>query len=684
MVRVKNWALASLLAGAMAGVPQDARAETAWTVGPLFDQITVIAARRAARLGDQPGNSAQIAAGQIVFLRADHVAQALNRLPGVNIQRGSGQEHLTAIRSPVLTGGAGAGSFLYLEDGVPLRAPGFANVNGLFESHSELARAIEVVRGPGSALYGSNAVHGLINVLTPEPSVDPERFIEGLWGRFGRGRLRALVSEQFGRHGIAAGATLLHEGGFRELSGLDQQKATLRYAYKKGPARLTVQVSGQNLAQETAGFIRGLNAYKDPALARGNPNPEAFRDSKSVRAFVRWEQEISSTLEFTLTPYGRWNAMDFRMHFLPSKALEQNGHSSAGLQSALYWIPAPGVTLITGADADFSQGFLKETQARPSFGSFPQGVHYDYKVNAAVLAAFVHGEWRAAPKILLVGGLRFEYVKYDYVNKTAADSVGRFLRPADRRDVFRAVTPKLGAVYDLAPGAQIFMNYARGARAPQTTDLYRLQINQVVGENRAEKMDSFELGLRGEVLGGSYEIAGFFMKKRNFFFRDADGFNVANGKTRHAGIEAQAALPITSWLELSGSATYARHTYEFTRDVSAQATEVISRGNDIDTAPRWLGNLRALWRPASALTVEVEWVHMGRYYTDAANLNSYPGHDVFNLRGSWALSENLEVFASLRNLTNKAFATRADFAFGTARYFPGEPRAAQGGIALRF
>jgi len=93
-----------------------------------------------------------------------HPAEALNGVAGVNIHRGSGQEHLTAIRSPVLTGGAGAGSFLYLQDGVPLRAAGFANVNGLFEGGTELASRIEVIKGPGPAYYGSNAVHGLINI----------------------------------------------------------------------------------------------------------------------------------------------------------------------------------------------------------------------------------------------------------------------------------------------------------------------------------------------------------------------------------------------------------------------------------------------------------------------------------------------------------------------------------------
>ena len=81
----------------------------------------------------------------------------------------SGQELLVAIRSPVLPAGAGQGSFLILEDGVPTRASGFGNVNGLFELHHETAEAIEVVRGPGSVRYGSNAVHGLINFIDPEP-----------------------------------------------------------------------------------------------------------------------------------------------------------------------------------------------------------------------------------------------------------------------------------------------------------------------------------------------------------------------------------------------------------------------------------------------------------------------------------------------------------------------------------
>ena len=58
-------------------------------------------------------------------LDAQHPKQIFRRSPGVWISRGSGQEHLTAIRSPVLSGPGACGSFLILEDGLPLDQPDF-------------------------------------------------------------------------------------------------------------------------------------------------------------------------------------------------------------------------------------------------------------------------------------------------------------------------------------------------------------------------------------------------------------------------------------------------------------------------------------------------------------------------------------------------------------------------------
>ena len=48
------------------------------------------------------------------------------------------------------------------------------------------------------------------------------------------------------------------------------------------------RLAGTVLDQETAGYVRGLDAYRDRTLARSNPNPEAFRDAWSSRASVSW------------------------------------------------------------------------------------------------------------------------------------------------------------------------------------------------------------------------------------------------------------------------------------------------------------------------------------------------------------------------------------------------------------
>ncbi len=82
------------------------------------------ASRRVEARLDVPASISAIDADELRLLGATHAAEALNRIAGVMIQRGSGQESLTAIRSPVLTGPGACGTFLLLEDGMPLRPVG--------------------------------------------------------------------------------------------------------------------------------------------------------------------------------------------------------------------------------------------------------------------------------------------------------------------------------------------------------------------------------------------------------------------------------------------------------------------------------------------------------------------------------------------------------------------------------
>ena len=62
-------------------------------------------------------------------------------------------------------------------------------------------------------------------------------------------------------------------------------------------------LSASNINQQTAGFIQGENAYKDQALRRTNPNPEAFRDSQSWRLYSQLKWQLNSQSQLSITPY---------------------------------------------------------------------------------------------------------------------------------------------------------------------------------------------------------------------------------------------------------------------------------------------------------------------------------------------------------------------------------------------
>lgn len=635
-------------------------------------------------IGD-PGSVSILGEETVTSTFADHPAEILNTLPGVNIHTNSGQEHLIAIRSPVLTGGAGQGSFLILENGVPVRSSAFGNVNGLFELHHETAGAIEVVRGPGSARYGSNAVHGLINVIQAEP--EGERALDVTASYSSLNRYRGdLVANTAG--GLRAALSLQDEVGWRDNTGLQQQKLTLSGFHDLGNWTVEPFLSVYNLNQETAGFLQGDDAYEDEDFATTNANPEAFRDAFSARAHLRITGELGNG-ELTIIPFARTQEMEFNLHFLPYPGIEENGHDAVGamLQYAPYTDGAVDVRF--GLDTDFASGFLVETQTGP-FGffpgdsRFPEGAHYDYDVDTRVAALWGEVEWALTDTITTLFGLRAETHHYDYTTNIPAGTFGRFQVSPDRTDSFDLLTPKAGIIWDVGD-VSYYANYARGERAPQASDLYRLQSLQVPGEVEVETLDSIEIGARGGVFENRlvFDVAAYWQEKDNFFFRDSDGLNVPFGATEHSGIEVAFAWDIAETLDITGQLSWSDQDYAFDR-ITGSASNTIRSGSPIDTALEWLADATLSWAPTDTLSASLTAEYIGEYVTNPAGTQDYPGHTVIHARGAYELTDALEAFLIVRNLTDERYADRADFAFGNERYFPGEPLNATVGIRARF
>jgi iron complex outermembrane receptor protein len=672
-----------LLAATMLGATAFGSAASAQTA--VIDEVIVTTTRSDSLRIDNAGNIATIDPSETVNL---FPVEMLNRAPGVHIHRGSGQEHLTAIRSPVLVGGAGAGSFLYLEDGIAMRAPGFANVNALMDAMPQADGSVEVVRGPGSALYGSNAVHGLINFISA-PLDESGTSADLAYGSYGRHALSLNSAQDHGQ--FMTRVTLDMNGeteGYRAAQSFGQQKARLEAAWQDGATGYRLSLAHMNLNQETAGYAQ---SYEDEAIARANSDQNAFRDATATRLYVRMTKDLGDGATLTLTPYLRSNEMDFLMHFLPGDPLEQNSHDSYGLQAA-YARDAGWVSYVAGLDVELTEGELSEVQTEDDKlgGKYARGTHYDFTVEAQVIAPYLHAVWSLSNATDVTTGLRWEMTDYDYTNNapdsaTVAPGVtGDFLfRVASRSDDFSDISPKLGVVHRLADNRRVFVNWARAARAPQVTDLYRLRDSNQTDGNApdvsaidSETLDSLEIGYRAVYPGMSYEATAFIMQKENYHFRDATDNYITNGETDHMGVELSLDWMLTRDWSIATQLTYAQHEYAFENIITGDTHEgeSISDGNMVDGAPETLANTRLRYKYNERTYLNFDWEHVGSYFMDASNSAEYDGHNIFAVTADYVLSGQSRLSLRIDNLFDEAYAKRADHWRNANRYFPGEGR----------
>jgi len=634
---------------------------------------------------EAPEATAALSEEEIERVRPTHPAELFSRLPGTWVTRGSGQEHLTAIRSPILSGAGGCGALLILEAGVPVRPPGFCNVNGLFEVNVAQAQSVSVLRGPGGIGHASGGLHGVIDVTPRSPLGNRQNRLTLETGSNDYRRASGALTGDVGVGAFAIDATAVDAGSFRVDEGYTHQLLTAQHAVPVANGSWRTIVSAARLDQDTAGYILGERAYDDPALRTQNLNPEAYRQVNAVRVISRREWRGRSGLEHRVSGFARRSSMRFLQHFLPGKPLERNGQLSLGMQ---YDGLAPTSGWSWGADTEVFRGDLSQIQdgpadAPPFLAAIrPPGVHYDYVVDGQRVGGYLAKRFDLTPSWSLRAGIHADWIRYDYDNLasvgnlaedgTACDMGGcLYNRPADRSDDFFELAPEVTLARAFENG-QLWLRLARGFRAPQATELYRLQRGQDVADLDPEQLDAVELGVRGT--GAlDWELVAFYQRKRNYIFRDGEGFNVSDGKSGHRGIEFSLSHALTDTLEAGVRGSYAIHWYRFERDLGG---ERIVSGRTIPSAPRRLASADLTWRPVGPFSGQVAVEHTGEYWLDAANSRRYDGHTLVHLSGEYALGERWRLGLRVRNLLDRRYAERADFAFGNYRYFPGAGRSA--------
>jgi len=645
-------------------------------------EIVVSATRESQFRNDVSASIGSIDESLIQRLNPAHPSQIAGRIPGVWINATEGEGHLTAIRQPLST----LAHYLYLENGIPTRSTGFFNHNALFEVNVPQAGGVEIIKGPGTALYGSDAIGGVINVLTaPLPSeAMVGATVEG--GSFGFKRLLLSGATRRGRDGFRMDINITDSDGWRNDTEYARQSLNLTWERTAGDRiKLKTVAALSNVDQHPAG-IAAISEEDYLQDARLHYTPVSFRTVKSVRISTAIERFGNHSL-LSVTPFFRYSAMEL----LPNWALSfdpatwETENYSVGMQLKLQrdfgkWRSR----IVSGVDVDMSPGSRQEDELIPTregkiFVEYEEaGAQYDYDVTYRQASPFVHAEFSPVPAFRITTGLRLDLSGYDYTNNLSEVQTGSHRRPSSDVKSYTHFSPKLGFTYDLQENVNVFASYRHAFRVPSERQMFRQGRSiDSIGLDPV-KVDSYELGLRSRLTDDiRVEATAYSMTKKNdivtFNFEDGSRGSVNTGETLHQGLETGLQIDLPAGLEISSSFTYARHTYE--QWVTQLGND--RSGNEMEVAPRVILNSAVSYtvEVLEGLDLGIEHSRIGGYWMDAGNTSKYDGHDVFNLRASLGVNSSWRVLARIGNLTDTLYAERATYnAFRGDEFAPGAPR----------
>lgn len=659
-----------------------------------LDEIVITASRQGQRRTEVPIAINVLSQEQIAETKATRLDELLNKVPGVFMTDLGNEQHNMSIRQPLSYNS----TFLYLEDGIPLRVIGDFNHNALIEINQASIERIEAVKGPASSLYGSEAVGGALNFITQKPTPELSGRIQGEIGTRGYKRTDFAVSDTKGKFGFFAGGYYADRNAkATEHNDFHKFALTLRgdYTFSERTSWATVA----DIIRYKTDQIGGLDSLHFYSKDYASLYTFTYRsvDAFRLRNTLSHDWNENSHTDFNLvyrhSSVGQNPFYSIKNDFEnPLKAkgeINDDTFDSYGviIQHAQKF-PSLKSKLIAGVGFDYSPVIYHAELI--NIDRNEAGFYYQYEKTDSLLTSYranlsntgIYAQWEYKPirKMHVVLAARYDRLGYDYTNHLPP---GSFSGAPSTKNHFDHFTPKLGLTYDLGKSRGVYVNFSVGFAPPNITDLYRgVQVpvlepatyhNYEVGGWLSFLNHKGYLEVSLYTLSGKDEIVSVRLP-------DGSSENRNAGKTRHRGIEWNLTYKIPADLNLRIGGTVAGHKY---RDFIENGEEF--SGNDMPQAPSYLLNGEITWKPQflKGFRIGLETQGMGSYYTDAANTAKYKGFTVFNLRTGYKMT-NWEAWINWNNIFDKNYAVSVEKTQWGTTYRPGELSTVSFGIGYRF
>lgn len=649
----------------------------------ILEEVVVSASKSAFSLQKTPAAINKVTYQTLQQKRPQFIGEVLNQTAGVQMTNLGNEQHNMSIRQPLSYNAV----YLYMEDGVPIRPVGLFNHNALYEINLMGSNDVEVLKGPASALYGSNAVGGAVNFNSQAPSP----VLEGLIGvqSADAGHLRRVdyaVSDSNKEGTIGArlsGYSSRRTGGWQDYNDAEKDSLTLRQDWQISEAlRLKNLVTYNRLYTDMPGSLNPDDFQNRQGFSYNTftwRRVEALRLSSNLHILGDNGSAIDATL------YMRHNRTDQLPSYLifatgagsASGRITKQSFTSYGLDlhhrqnfSDARFSLTTGITLErTPMEAqDTNLSIVRDPTSLIYTSYTPTTIRRDYSVMVDNKALYGQLEYRPSDAWQIVLGGRYDHIRYGFENNLTPSAVTGALSQSQSYHHF---SPKIGANFSITPNWSVYSNLSQGFTPPEVSAQFGA--SQVAPVLRESTFNNMDIGTRWRSADkrfyldvGVYRLTG---KDEIVSYSSAPGSSVAmnSGKTRHQGVEFAAGYQAKDqfWYgKISGSV--AKHTYV---DYATSPTQNFN-GKNIPAAPKFLANLELGLQPIQDLRLSFETQYMHQYWMDDANTVAYAGHTLFHFRAAYRVS-NWEMWMALQNIGNKKYAEIAASSYkGTGSYLP--------------
>ena len=568
--------------------------------GISMDEVVVSASRSATLRREAPALVSVLDAALFEKTNASCLAQGLSFQPGVRVEDDCQNCGFAQVRINGLDGHYSQ----ILVDSHPVFSA-LTGVYGLEQIPANMIERVEVLRGGGSALYGSSAIGGTINIITREPTRSSAQLSHTLTSLGGSSSydnntmLNASLVTESGRAGLCVFAQNRHRSGydhdgdgFTELPLINSRSAGMRSFFRTGAySRITAQ-------------YHHIDEYRRGGDLLKQPPHEAFVAEQTDHAID------GGSLSFDISSADRRNRFNAYASFQNTARKSYYGSK----QDPDAYGRTHDLTVATGAQYIHSFDRLWFLPADLTLGVEynyndldDESIGYDYRTKQKVhiIGAYLQNEWKNEHWSLLIGGRLDKHSLVDHV-------------------IF---SPRANLRYNPGEGASLRLSYSSGFRAPQAFDedmhiaivggeRVRIRLADDLREERSHSLSlSADLYHRFGKVQTNLLVEGFYTTLDHVFALrplpdpDTDGSTIKE-RYNGSGINIEGKAAFTRWFDLQAGITLQQSRYkepeQWSEDPEVAPTRKMFR------TPNTYGYLTAELTPVRNLQAAITGTYTGK------------------------------------------------------------------------